>query len=216
MRLISVVVPLKDEKENVRPLFERVRDALRQRFVGTRARGRRQHRRHVRRTRSGRGRGSAREGRAPAPQLRPERRDAGRARCRDRRRDRHDGRRPPERPGRHPAAARETRRGLRRGPRPAPEAAGQAAAPQGAEPGGELADPQGARRAVQGLRLHAAGDAPRGDARPGALRRDAPLHHGARHPARCARSRRCRCGITRGRPGSRSTTSRARSACCST
>jgi glycosyltransferase involved in cell wall biosynthesis len=29
MRLISVVVPLKDERENVRPLFERVREALR-------------------------------------------------------------------------------------------------------------------------------------------------------------------------------------------
>ena len=28
MRLLSVVVPLKDEKENIRPLFERVRDAL--------------------------------------------------------------------------------------------------------------------------------------------------------------------------------------------
>ena len=30
MRLISVVVPLKDERENVRPLVERVRDALRE------------------------------------------------------------------------------------------------------------------------------------------------------------------------------------------
>ena len=52
--------------------------------------------------------------------------------------------------------------------------------------GGELADPQGAGRAVQGLRLHAAGDAPRGRRRHGALRRDAPVHHRAHHATGCA------------------------------
>ena len=53
-------------------------------------------------------------------------------------------------------------------------------------------------------------------ARPGSLRRDAPLHHGTGDSAR--RERRAAAGAapSRARPGSRSTTSRAPFACCST
>src|SRR3712207_6967131 len=49
----------------------------------------------------------------------------------------------------------------------------------GPEPDRQLADPQGDARAVQGLRLHAAGPAPRRGPEPAALRRDAPVRAGA-------------------------------------
>ena len=208
MRLLSVVVPLKDERDNVRPLVERVRDALRDcRRVGTRLRGRRQHRRHVRGAGSGRGRRSARQGRAAAPQLRPDRRDPGRPRRR----------RAATSSSRWTATCRTTRptsrccwRSWTRATTPCSASAMNRQdkfllrkVPSLVR---ELADPQGDRRAVQGHRLHAAGDAPRPGRRPAALRRDAPLHPGARHPAGREGGAGAGAATTRARPARRSTT----------
>ena len=51
MRTLSIVVPVKDEHDNVEPLYRKVKDVLRDALrLGGRLRGRREHRRDVRRT----------------------------------------------------------------------------------------------------------------------------------------------------------------------
>ena len=185
MRLLSVVVPLKDERDNVRPLVERVRDALRGcrpwelvlvddgstdgTFAELEAVAAADPRVKVVRLRRNFGQTAATQAGLDAA--------AGDV-------DRHHGRRPAERPGRHPAAAREARRGLRRGPRPAARTArtSSCCARCRAWSANWLI------RKVLGVPFKDFGctlRAMRRDVarRPVALRRDAPLHHGARDPA---------------------------------
>ena len=84
LAFVSVVVPVYNERESVRPLCEELLAVLRAPGPADRGpvRGRRLHRRHLRGARRPRGRRARGRGRAPAPQLRQGRGPDGRASAR--------------------------------------------------------------------------------------------------------------------------------------